>query len=399
MRAYVPPLRPYQREAVAAGVDWLKGRNKPGVIIAPTGSGKSLIIASIVNELDGPCVVFQPSQEILEQNAAKLVSYGYNPAVFSASFGRREVGQITLATIGSAVNYPDAFRGVRNVIIDECHLVNAKEGMYRRFLDDVAHASLLGLTATPFRLASNSFGAELRFLTRTRPKVFHEVVHFTQVRDLSDRGYLAPVNYVNATAIMPTQLKLNSTGADWTDKSVKAELKRSNFAVRLLQIVWNVVTVHKKPHVLVFTRFVEEASSLAWELKAKGIAAAIVDATTKPTDRAAIISGFRRGEIKVVANVGVLTTGFDFPELDVVVLARPSLSLALYYQQIGRAVRPFPGKECATVIDMVGLVQQYGKVEDLELRQRKTGKGTPLWEVASRGVPLTNEKIQPKWRR
>jgi superfamily II DNA or RNA helicase len=154
-------LRPYQQDASDAAVDYLTNGDKSrhGLIVAPTGSGKSLLIADIVERLDGETVVFQPSREILKQNAAKLAAYGREPAVFSASLGRREVGQVTLATIGSVVRHPEAFKGVRYVLIDECHGVNAKGGMFKTFLDAVSGARFLGLTATPYRLATNSLGA------------------------------------------------------------------------------------------------------------------------------------------------------------------------------------------------------------------------------------------------
>jgi DNA repair protein RadD len=80
-----------------------------GLVVLPTGSGKSLVIADVVSRLDGPCVVFQPSKEILEQNFAKFVAYGYRPAIYSASVGQRRVGQITLATIGSVRTKTELF--------------------------------------------------------------------------------------------------------------------------------------------------------------------------------------------------------------------------------------------------------------------------------------------------
>ena len=97
-------LRPYQEQAVDLGVKSLMASSVPGIEVLPVGSGKSLVIANIVKRLDGPCIVFQPSKEILEQNYAKLVAYGEYPSVFSASLGKKQVGDITLATIGSVMS-------------------------------------------------------------------------------------------------------------------------------------------------------------------------------------------------------------------------------------------------------------------------------------------------------
>lgn len=125
-------LRSYQQNAVNRSVEFLtnprlRGRN--GLLVIPTGAGKSLVIAGIAARLDAPVLVFQPSKEILQQNAEKLRGYGYAPAIWSASLNRKRVGQITLATIGSVMNHVEAFKHFKYVLIDEAHLVNPKGGM------------------------------------------------------------------------------------------------------------------------------------------------------------------------------------------------------------------------------------------------------------------------------
>ncbi len=376
-------LRPYQREAVDAAVSFLKGPAKHNAIeVLPTGSGKSLIIANIVAELGAPVLIFQPSKEILEQNLSKLQSYGYRAAVYSASKGRTEISNITFATIGSVVGKTNLFDNFRYIIVDECHLVNAKEGMYKTFLSALAEkgAKVLGLTATPYRLATNSYGPELRFLTRTRPRVFREMIYYVQNRQLFDNGYLARIEYATHNGFDRARLQINSTGADFTDESVQTCLWASNLPVRLIDITRKEMQTRK--NVLVFTRFIEEARYLVSRIDG----AAIVTGETHKKERARIIEGFKRGDIPVVANVGVLTTGFDYPELETVILARPTMSLALYYQMIGRCTRPHPEKDCARVIDMCGNYGTFGRVEDLEIVDGGNGK----WFVASGERQLTN---------
>lgn len=379
-------LRDYQRDAVMKAVAYLRNprlRGRHGIVIAPTGSGKSLVIAGIATALDGPCVVFQPSREILQQNADKLTAYGYRPAIFSASLGRRDIGTITLATIGSVVRHAAAFRHLPYVLIDECHLVNAKGGMYRDFLSALEHARILGLTATPYRLASNSFGSVLRFLTRTRPRVFRDVVQYTQVADLFRAGYLAPLTYREVSVVNRERLRLNSTGADYTDRSVQAHFDEIDFASQLQREVEGQLALGRK-NVLVFTRFVAESEQLAASIPG----AAVVTADTPDRERTRILNDFKSGRIRVVSNVGIIAIGFDYPELECVVLARPSVSLALYYQQVGRAIRPHAGKPAAHVVDLVGLVKQFGRIEDLTLR--RGGANGEQWVVASGRRDLTN---------
>lgn len=376
-------LRPYQREAVDAAVSFLKGPAKHNAIeVLPTGSGKSLIIANIVAELGAPVLIFQPSKEILEQNLSKLMSYGYQAAVYSASKGRTEISNITLATIGSVVGKTSLFEKFRYVIVDECHKINAKEGMYKTFLSALteAGAKVLGLTATPYRLATNSYGPELRFLTRTRPRVFREMIYYVQNRQLFDHGYLARLEYVTHNGFDRSRLQVNSTGADYTDESVQTCLWASNLPVRLVDIIREQMETRK--NVLVFTRFVEEARYLASRIDG----AFIVTGEDNRLRRERLINGFKRGDIPVVCNVGVLTTGFDYPELETIIIARPTMSLALYYQMIGRCTRPHPQKECARVVDMCGNFDSFGRVEDLEIVDGGNGK----WFVASGERQLTN---------
>jgi DNA repair protein RadD len=389
-------LRDYQSEAVTRSVAFLKGSGESGgLVVLPTGAGKSLVIAGVVHALDAPCLIFQPSREILEQNANKLLSYGYEPSVFSASLNTKEIGQITLATIGSVKNVPDLFKQFPYVVVDEAHLVNASQGMYANFLEALGKARVLGLTATPYRLHSDNYGgSQLKFLTRTRPRVFSEVVSYAQVGDLITKGYLCRPEYQIVSGFNAQELAMNATGADYDDASVKRYYKRSGFADRLRRVVVRLLEVGRKS-VLVFTRFVDEAEELAKAVPG----AAVVTATTKPKERAAIVAAFRSGEIPALANVGVLGLGFDFPALSTVVLARPTLSLNVYYQQVGRVLRPHPGKT-PWVVDCVDQVRQFGRVENLWLQPGGSTGG--LWEMVSRenGAEkvLTNTYFNAKFK-
>ena len=191
-------LRDYQQKASDAAVSFFNNKAKKtnAIMVLPTGSGKSLIIADIAARLDGHTLVFQPSKEILEQNFKKLCSYGIlDCSIYSSSFNSKEISRITFATIGSVKNHPELFTHFKNIIVDECHLVNPKEGMYKDFFDAVK-CKVLGLTATPYRLSSSrDFGSMLKFITRTKPHVFSEVIYHVQVSTLLDMGYLAKLDY------------------------------------------------------------------------------------------------------------------------------------------------------------------------------------------------------------
>lgn len=376
-------LRPYQRQAVDAAVAFFDSTTRGnGLIVLPTGAGKSLVIANIAYRLDAPVLIFQPSKEILEQNYHKLLSYGVVDAgIFSASFNSRAVCKVTFATIGSVKNYKDYFRRFRYAIIDECHLVNAEAGMYKEFIDAIG-CKVIGLTATPYRLYSSRFyGSMLRFLTRTRPRIFDCLLYHVQVRTLLEQGFLAQLNYYQLPIINTSRLQLNSTGADYTDASIRKHYEEVKFSEELASVVNRLLNAGRKS-ILVFTRFTDEAEHLARVL---GKRAAVVTGDTPANVREGVLRRFKTGHISVVTNVGVLTTGFDFAELDTVVLARPTMSLALYYQMVGRAIRPCKGK-IGWVVDLCGNYKRFGRVDNLELRQRKPG----IWAVFSGQKQLTN---------
>lgn len=170
-------LRPYQQEASDIAVRLLKNSDKPFIIQAATGAGKSLIIADICHKLDAHVLILQPSKEILEQNYNKLKSYGIDDiSIYSASLKSKEIAKYTYATIGSIYKKPELFSSFEYVIIDECHGVNPRNemGMLTSFLKAIGCNKVCGLTATPYRIVQKYvtegnklyYTATLRVLTR-----------------------------------------------------------------------------------------------------------------------------------------------------------------------------------------------------------------------------------------
>ena len=366
-------LRDYQQNASNAAISHYRLKNgKNYLMVLPTGAGKSLIIADIAAKLNEPLLVFQPNKEILEQNFAKLQTYGiFDAGCYSASVKRKDINRITFATIGSVYNHMDDFKHFKYILIDECHLVNPSEGMYADFFA-AAERRIIGLTATPYRLCSTMNGSMLKFLTRTRPRVFSDVIYYCQVSELLARGFLTKLKYYDLTKIELVNVRRNSTGADFDDKSLSKEFERVDLYGYLISMVRRLLAPKSgipRRGILVFTRFVKEAEMLTHEIPDS----AVVSGTTPKKERERILSDFKSGKIKVVANCGVLTTGFDYPELDTIVLCRPTMSLALYYQMIGRVIRPYPGKE-GWVVDLCGNLRTFGKVEKLRIEQPEKGK-------------------------
>ena len=293
------------------------------------------------------------------------------------------------------MNHVDEFDSFHKILIDECHLVNPREGQYKEFIERIKGRQVIGLTATPYRLGrtidpktinSNwpKYGSILKFLTRTRPRIFDRVLYHCQIKTLLEHGYLAKLRYFDLNAINLDNVQLNTTGADYDDRSLFDEFERVGFYTYTLGIVKRVLRPKdgsRRKGILVFVRFVEDAVRLAEDLDC----CEVVSGTTPKKERAAILERFKSGKTEVVANVGVLTTGFDHPALDTIILARPTMSLALYYQMVGRAIRPHTDKN-GWVVDLCGSVAKFGKVEDLWLDTDERGS----WIITSNGKQLTN---------
>lgn len=373
--------RPYQSDAITAALNFFKSRERYNAIeILPTGSGKSVVIANIAMGLDGKTIVFQPSKEILEQNLKKFISYGYRAGVYSASAGSKFIDKITFATIGSVIKKMHLFKDVKHIIIDECHLVNAKDGMYFDFIKSLPEAKVLGLTATPYRLTSGFDGAMLKFLTRTSPRIFNKVLYCIQNDVLFNAGHLAKLEYFSFNVVDRSMLRTNSSGTDFTEASLRWYYRQINMP-KITQDYANRLLVKRK-NLLVFCSLISEANEVA-----AGIPGAVViTGETDKATRARVLTAFKSGTIRCVINVGVLTTGFDYPELEAILIARSTMSLALYYQMVGRAMRPHPGKESAWIVDLGGNIKFFGKVETMKVHVNHKG----LHSIWNNGRQLTN---------
>ena len=191
------------------------------------------------------------------------------------------------------------------------------------------------------------------------------------------QGFFSPTKYLEID-FDTSKLRVNTTGAEFTEHSISTALAHQNISEKTVSYARKAIDAGRK-HVLIFTPKVDEADYIAKRLHGKG-----VSAQTKKKERETILNDFKAGRVDVVANVGVLTTGFDFPELDTIILARPTMSLALYYQMIGRGVRPHDDKGDCLVIDLVGNFQRFGRVEELTILNRKG------WGIFTGNRLLTN---------
>lgn len=374
-------LRPYQEQAVNKLL-WSKKLDGADLCVLPTGAGKSIVIAELAHRLDEPILILQPSKEILEQNYEKLTHYiePVQIGIYSASMNRKYLGYYTFATIQSVYKKPELFKHFNMVLIDECHMVNPKnlDGMYTRFFEAIGSPKIVGFTATPYRLDQMYTRTPTgEFLTHTTTKLinrikerfWHRIVFNINNEDLVEQKYLCPMKYIDKSIIEHAEIPTNISKSDFDLEAYEELLQEKSD--NILESIFFAMELAKS--VLVFCTSIRQASYLC-DLVPNS---AVVTSETKKKERTRIIEDFRNGDLKVVFNVQVLTIGFDHPELDAIVLLRPTRSIGLYYQMLGRGVRLAEGKEHCKVIDMTGTVKQLGKIETIKLVKRN------MWELES----------------
>jgi len=378
---HVYKLRPYQQRAFDA---IKKNLNVKGasLVVMPTASGKSHVIAHTATLSDN-VLILQPSQELLAQNLEKLklLVPAKDIGIYSASFGKKEIKKFTFATIQSVYKNPQLFSHIKLVIIDECHNVALRSlgTMYKSFLDKMGSPKCFGFTATPYRLEVGYKRFKngdlvamtmLKMLNRMRHKTekgmfWKKIVYYISHERLLEQGYLSPIKYIHEPLMPYSEIPVNKSRSDYNLEGYTQAIV--GFEAKTLATINEAQKRYKS--VLVFCSSKEQAENYQNIIKGSEL---IVGDTNKKK-RVKLIAGFKDGTIKTMFNVGVLTTGFDHPALDCIVLLRPTRSPLLYNQIIGRLTRLAEGKECGTVIDLTGTCKRMGKIETFKLYKNERG--------------------------
>ena len=379
-------LRPNQIEPVKKGVEFFKSKKPhPSIIVAPTAFGKSIVIAEIAHQLGEKLVVIQPSKELLEQNYNKFINLGGKASIYSAAMGEKEIGDVTYATIGSIVNIAHKFHtlGISKVIIDECdRFPREPDGMLRRFLTAAKITHVLGLTATPLKLQTNMDEhfrpfSKLVMLTSKSKKgnYFKDIIHVAQIKEMCDLGFWSPLQY-ESYDFDTGALVYNSTNAEFTDESIKRAYKQQDISGKIIK---RISELPDRKSILIAVPSIEEAKELSTRLPScEAVFSGMPD-----SDRDRIIDDFKNLRLRIVVQVTILSVGFDHPQLDCIITGRPTASLSWWYQFVGRVTRIHPDKENGLVIDFVGSVPKFGKVEDLYFEKEE-----PLWKLYGEGQKL-----------
>lgn len=370
-------LRPYQEKAIEAGLKFLRGKSqKPGVIVAPCGCGKSILVSYIAKELGEPVLVLQPSKEILLQNYDKAVSFGATPTIYSASCKKKEISSFTYATLKSIKKDVEELKkmGIKYILIDEAHAGYSAEekSEFMNFVKHFPDAKFLGFTATPCRL--RTYGSmiegnysQLNFLTKDIPRFFQKIVHVTQVEEITKLGFWSDIKF-ERWEFDDSDLRLNSTGAEYTEGSIKASIVKNGVNNTIYKRL--LVLMKERKHILVCMDSTENCKIISDFMNKKlGYITDYVTSDTTNKKREKVIEDFKSGRLKVVFNYSTLSTGFDFPELDCVVFGRPTFSFSVYYQVLGRCVRPSKEKDYGLIVDCCDNYSRFGDIRELSIEE------------------------------
>lgn len=376
-------LRPYQREAIDAAYAFLTDRDGNPCVVIPTGGGKTPVIATICREVaerwNGRVLILAHQKELLGQAAGKLeeVAPDLRVGVYSAGLKRRELSApVTIAGIQSVHNRACELveRGgpIDLVLVDEAHMVpHADEGMYRGFLGDLTtvcpHARVVGLTATPYRLKGGPLCGDGHVLS--------DVCYEVGVAELIEQGYLSPLR-TRAGATRADLGSLHVRGGEFIAGEAEAVMDEASLVEGACAEIAE--QTRDRAATLIFASGVRHGRHVARVLAERhGIECGFVCSKTPPAERDGLISRFRAGDLRYLANVNMLTTGFDAPHVDCVALLRPTMSCGLYYQMVGRGFRLSPGKTDCLVLDFAGNVLRHGPVDALSARRPGTSGGPP----------------------
>jgi len=356
-------LRPYQQEAVDNTLSFFRKKREPAVIVLPTGAGKSLVIAELARIARGRVLVLAHVKELVEQNHAKYESYDLSAGIYSAGLNKKQTEEkVIFGSIQSVARADQSFfKNFNLVIIDECHRVSEESDsqyatVIRNLKENNEGLCILGLTATPYRLGVGwiyeySHSGEMKTQEK---RFFKQCVFDLPISFMIKNKYLTQPVKVDIPVTSYDFSELTSKGTMYSTADVERLLKEQKRLTPL--IIKNVIDItesYQRKGVMIFSSTVNHAKEILSYLPENDAKLIIGDTDNLERDR--IIEEFKARKFKYLVNVSVLTTGFDAPHVDVIAILRPTESVSLYQQIIGRGLRLEKNKTDCYVLDYTGM--------------------------------------------
>ena len=377
-------LRPYQQKTIDELYSYLATTTGDPVVVLPTGSGKGVIIAALCeNALKNwpgtEILILTHVKELIDQNYRALKSVWPNaPAgIYSAGLNRRELHQpITFGGIQSLRGKAAHIGRVDLLLIDEAHLVSHKdEGSYRKLIDALRIINpalrVIGLTATPYRLGHG--------MITDGSALFSDIIEPMTIELLVYGGYLTkPIS--KATEARLSVEGVHKRGGEYIESELQAAVDVDEKTREVAKEICK-FGVHRRAW-LVFCAGVKHAYHMRDAIREQGVTAETITGDTPTAERDRIIEDYKAGRVQALTNANVLTTGFDYPGIDLIAMCRPTLSPGLYVQMVGRGMRIADGKENCLVLDFAGVVAAHGPITNVR-PPTKNGDGD--------GIPPSKE--------
>jgi len=359
-------LRPYQQQAVDATLSHFRRTNDAAVIVLPTGAGKSLVIAELARLARRKILVLTHVKELVEQNFTKFKQYGDQTStksgVYSAGLNLKQTEQqVTFASVQSVARNLEQFATAYSlVIIDECHRVSdfEEDNQYGKIIQNLLsfndQLKILGLTATPYRMGIGwIYQYHYHGIKRTEEKrPFKKCIYELPLSFMLKQGYLTQPEFVDAPIAQYDFSALTSNKfGEYNSDQVNELLVRYP---RVTQAITEQVEslAQSRQGVMIFAATVKHAKEILSYLPEQN--SALITGSTPNDERASLIAEFKQQKLKYLVNVSVLTTGFDAPHVDLIAILRPTESVSLYQQIVGRGLRLAEGKKDCLIIDYAG---------------------------------------------
>lgn len=368
-------LRDYQQKSIDMLYDWLSNNNGHPCLVLPTGAGKSHIIAALCKNAvqswpDTRILMLTHVKELIQQNSEKLRQHWPNApmGIYSASLNKKQIDAITFAGIQSVRNKSAKIGHIDLCIIDECHLVSHKEeGGYRTLINELLainpNMRVIGLSATPFRLGHG--------LITDKPALFDALIEPIKIEELIAKGYLAPLRSKVTRKKLSTD-GVHKRGGDFIESELQAAVDTDDINDMVVKEVISLAETRKAW--LFFCSGVKHSEHIKESLIKHGVIAECVTGNTSKADRERILNDFKAGKIKALTNCDILTTGFDYPDIDLIAMLRPTMSASLYMQMAGRGLRPKSHTDHCLVLDFAGAVETHGPIVNVK-PPKKAGSG------------------------
>ncbi|WP_261640148.1 DEAD/DEAH box helicase [Erwinia mallotivora] len=353
-------LRPYQQEAVDATLSHFRHSSHPAVIVLPTGAGKSLVIAELARLARGRVLVLAHVKELVAQNHSKYESYGLKADIFAAGLQRRDShSKVVFGSVQSVARNLSLFDSEFTLlIVDECHRISdADDSQYQQIISHLRLRNpklrLLGLTATPFRLGKGwIYQFHYHGMVRGDERaLFRDCIYELPLRYMIKHGFLVPPERLDMPVV---QYDFSRLTAKENGLFSEADLNRELHQQQRItpHIIRQIVEFAQDRHgVMIFAATVEHAAEVARLLPDDN---ALITAATPASERDALITAFKARQLRYLVNVAVLTTGFDAPHVDLIAILRPTESVSLYQQIVGRGLRLCPDKHDCLILDYAG---------------------------------------------